>query len=82
MIPPKKLVAFVPSPPATSVAWEKTGRPLLGEPVAKEITIARIIPVSKALVRKLESLAAAPAPLKLRKMTRIAKQRAITVGHR
>ena len=40
------------------------------------------MPARRAFVRKLDSFAAAPAPLKLRKITSTAKPKAITVGHR
>ena len=81
-MPPRRLVAVVELPPAASVTCENTGIALSGEPVMKLMTIARTMPPRRALVRKLESFAAAPAPRRLRKMTSMAKPRAMTVGHR
>ena len=55
---------------------------LSGEPVMKLMTMASTMPASSALVRKLDSFAAAPAPRRFRKMTSAANARAMTVGHR
>ena len=81
-MPPSRLVASVALPPAASATWLNTGIALSGEPVMKLMTMASTMPARSALVRKLESLAAAPAPRRLRKITRAANASAMTVGHR